>query len=118
MDVIEVPKEEMYQSLRETYENTNKQGKEMNKTVQDLKVEIESAKKTLPHGYLKRKIGHQTVASEKNLTNRIQKLEEKISSIEDMIEERNILVKENFKCLNSGRKDSGHLGHQEKTKSM
>ena len=46
MKVIEVLKEEMRKSLIEIYEHTNKQWQEMNKRVQDLKVEIESMKKT------------------------------------------------------------------------
>ena len=45
-NMIEVLKEEITKSLKDIYENTNKQWKEMNKTVQDLKVEIESIKKT------------------------------------------------------------------------
>ena len=36
----------MNKSLKQIYENTNKQWKEMNKTVKDLKVERESLKKT------------------------------------------------------------------------
>jgi predicted nucleotide-binding protein (sugar kinase/HSP70/actin superfamily) len=49
-NMTEVLKEEMTKSLKEVYENTNKQWKEMNKTVQDLKVEIESIKKTQREG--------------------------------------------------------------------
>jgi hypothetical protein len=38
-------KEEMNKSLEEVQETTNKQVKETNKTLQDLKVEIEAVKK-------------------------------------------------------------------------
>ena len=44
--MIEAFKEEMNKSLKEIQENTIKQVKEMNKTVQDLKMEIEAIKKT------------------------------------------------------------------------
>ena len=37
---VEALKEEMKNSLKELYENTCKQVKEMNKTIQDLKMEI------------------------------------------------------------------------------
>lgn len=40
-----VLKEDMNKSLKEIYENTNKQKKEMNKTAKDLKVEIEQIRK-------------------------------------------------------------------------
>lgn len=42
----EVLKEEMNKSLKGIQENTSKQQKEMNETVQQLNVEIESTKKT------------------------------------------------------------------------
>ena len=44
--MTEAFKEEMNKSLKEIQENTIKQVKEMNKTVQDLKMEIEAIKKT------------------------------------------------------------------------
>lgn len=46
MDMKEVLKEEMNKSLKGIQENTSKQQKEMNETVQQLNVEIESTKKT------------------------------------------------------------------------
>lgn len=39
MNMVEILKEEMNKSPKETCENTNKQYKEMNKTIQDLKCE-------------------------------------------------------------------------------
>jgi hypothetical protein len=44
--MIEAFKEEINKSLKNIQENTIKHMKEMNKTVQDLKVEIEAIKKT------------------------------------------------------------------------
>ena len=43
---VEALKEETHKSLKEIQENTIKQVKELNKTIQDLKVEIETLKKT------------------------------------------------------------------------
>jgi hypothetical protein len=53
MNIMEALKEEMNKSLKETYENGDKQlGKKMYKIVQDLKVKIESIKKTQAKGNL------------------------------------------------------------------
>jgi mRNA-degrading endonuclease RelE of RelBE toxin-antitoxin system len=46
MNIIKGLKEETNKSLKEIQENRNKQCKEIFKTVQDLKLEIESIKKT------------------------------------------------------------------------
>jgi hypothetical protein len=46
MNMTEVIKEKMNKSLKEIYGNINEQWKEMNKTMQDMKMEIESIKKT------------------------------------------------------------------------
>jgi F0F1-type ATP synthase membrane subunit b/b' len=43
---VEVFKEEMHKTLKEVQENAIKQVKELNKTIQDLKLEVESLKKT------------------------------------------------------------------------
>ena len=50
--MIDTSKEETNKSLKEIQENTIKQVKEMNKTVQDLKMEIEAIKKTQTEGIL------------------------------------------------------------------
>ena len=42
---VEVFKEETQKSLKELQENTTKQMKELNKTIQDLKMEVETIKK-------------------------------------------------------------------------
>jgi hypothetical protein len=44
--MVEVLKEKMQNSLKELQENTTKQVKELNKTIQDLKMEIETIKKS------------------------------------------------------------------------
>jgi F0F1-type ATP synthase membrane subunit b/b' len=43
---VEALKEETQRSLKELQENTNKLVKELNKTIQDLKMEVETIKKT------------------------------------------------------------------------
>ena len=56
----------------------------MNKTLQDLKVEIESVKKTPTQVIREMKnLGTLTGTSEVNLTSRIQKMEERILGIEN-----------------------------------
>lgn len=55
MNMIKFLKEKIKKSLKEIQENTDKQQKEMNKTVEDLKLEIESIKKTQTEGILETK---------------------------------------------------------------
>jgi hypothetical protein len=73
---VEARKEETQNSLKELQENTIKQAKEMNKTIQDLKMEIETIKKsqretTLEIENLGKRSGF--IAS---ITNRIQEKKE------------------------------------------
>lgn len=56
MNMIEAIKEEINKSLKEIQGNTNKQVKEMDITVQDLKVEIETTKKTQSEEIMEMKI--------------------------------------------------------------
>jgi uncharacterized coiled-coil protein SlyX len=81
-------------SLKELQENTNKQVKELNKTIQDLKMEIETIKNsqrvtTLEMGNL----GKRPEVIDASITNRIQEIEERISGVEDTIENINTTVK-------------------------
>jgi hypothetical protein len=50
--MIEAFKEKMNKSLKEVQEDTIKQVKGMNKTIKDLKLEIEAIKKTQTEGIL------------------------------------------------------------------
>jgi hypothetical protein len=52
-----------------------------------------------------------------SITNRIQETEERISGVEDTIENIDTTVKENAKCKRSKLKHTGNPGHNEKTKS-
>ena len=56
----------------------------------DLKVEIEAIKKTQTNGILEMEnLGKRTGPTDANITNRIQKMKERISGIEDTREEIN-----------------------------
>ena len=72
---------------------------ELNKTIQGLKMEVETIKKsqretTQEIGTLGKKSGTIDVS----ISNRIQEIEEKISGAEDTIENIDTTVKENVKC--------------------
>ena len=62
-------------------ENTFKQVKDMNKSVQDMKVEIEAIKKTQAEGNLEMEnLRKRTGSMYINITNRIQEMKERISA--------------------------------------
>ena len=92
--------------------------KELSKTIQDLKSEVETSKKsqretTLEIENLEKKSG----AIEANINNRIQEMEERISDDEDTIETMDSTVKENAKKQKAcNPKYPGNPGHNEKTK--
>ena len=70
----------------------------MNKTVQNLKREMEAIKKTQIETILEMEnLGKRTGTTDVSITNRIQEMEERISDVEDTIEESDISVKENAK---------------------
>ena len=57
----------------------------MNKTIQDLKMEIEAIKKTQVEATLEMEnLGKRTGTTDASITNRIQEMEERISGIEDI----------------------------------
>ena len=58
----------------------------MNKTTQDLKMEIEAIKKTQVEATLEMEnLGKRTGTTDASITNRIQEMEERISGVEDSI---------------------------------
>jgi hypothetical protein len=70
----------------------------VNKTVQDLKMEIEAIMKTQSDGILEMESqGKRTRWKLTSITNRVQEMEERISGVEDTIETIYTLVKENVK---------------------
>jgi uncharacterized coiled-coil protein SlyX len=98
MKIIESFKENINNSLKEIEENTGKQDKELNKVIQDLKVELETIKKTQMDAKLEMgTLGKRSGITDVSITNRIQEIEERISGVEDTIEEIDTAVKENSK---------------------
>ena len=99
MMMMEEYKKEINNSLKEIQENTSNQVKELNKSIQDLKMKVETIKKsqretTLKIEDLEKKAG----AKDARITIRIQKIEERISGAEDTIENIDTTIKENAKC--------------------
>jgi hypothetical protein len=70
----------------------------LNKTIKDLKLKIETIKKTQREAKLEREnLGKGSGVTDKNIINRIQVIEERISGIEDVSEDVYTKVKENTK---------------------
>jgi hypothetical protein len=62
--------------------------KELNKAIQDLKLEVETIQKTQMEASLEmEKLGERSRITDKSITNRIQEIEERISCIEDTVED-------------------------------
>ena len=93
--------------------------KELNKAIQDLKVEVETIKKTQMEANLEvENLGKRLGITDVHITNRIQEIEERISGVEDTGEEIDTIVKENLRQKRPlNPKHPGNLGHKEKTKS-
>jgi hypothetical protein len=73
--------------------------KEMNKTIQDLKMEIETIMKSQEETTLElENLGKSSGVIDASITNRIQEIEERISGTEDTIENIDTTIKENVKC--------------------
>ena len=87
------------------------------KTIQDLKTEIEVIKKTQTEGIIETEIKRKPLGTTNaSINSRIQEMEERLSSVEDTIEETDSLVKENIKSNKSLIQNIGNMGHHEKTK--
>jgi hypothetical protein len=92
--------------------------KELNKTVQDLILGIETIKKLQMETILElENLGKRSRVIDASITNRIQDIEERISGAEDNIENIDTAVKENAKSQKLlNQKHPGNPGHNEKTK--
>ena len=115
--MFETHKEEMRNFLKEMEEKTNrkmediskslkenqeKAFKHMKETIQDLKTEIGTIKKTQAEGIIKTEIMRkQSGTINTSMNSRIKEIEERISSTEDTIEEIDSPVKENIKSNKS-----------------
>jgi chromosome segregation ATPase len=96
---VDVLKEETQKSLKELQENITKRVMELNKTIQDLKREVETIKKTQSETTLEIKtLGKKSGTIDVSISNRIQEIEERISGAEDSIENMDTTIKENTKC--------------------
>jgi hypothetical protein len=72
---------------------------EMNKTIQDLKQEVDTMKKTQSEKTLKIETpGKKSGTIDVSISNRIQEMEERIFGAEDSIENMDRTVRENAKC--------------------
>ena len=96
---VEYLKDETQKSLKELQENTTKQVMGLNKTIQDLKMEVETIKKTQSETTLEiETLGKKSGTIDVSINNRIQEMEERISGAEDSIENMGTTIKENAKC--------------------
>jgi chromosome segregation ATPase len=87
------------QVLIEKQENTSKQMMEMNKTILELKREVDTIKKTQSEATLEIETpGKKSGTIDSSISNRIQEMEERISGAEDSIENIGTTIKENTKC--------------------
>ena len=87
------------QVLIEKQENSSKQMMEMNKTILDLKREVDTIKKTQSEATLEiETLGKKSGTIDSSISNRIQEMEERISGAEDSIENIGTTIKENTKC--------------------
>jgi predicted nucleic acid-binding Zn-ribbon protein len=91
--------------------------KELNKTIQDLKVEIETIRKSQRETTLEiENLGKRPGVIDANITNRIKEIEGRISGGEDTIEN---IDNSQSKCKMQkapNPKQPGNPGHSEKTK--
>jgi chromosome segregation ATPase len=80
-------------------ENTSKQVMERNKTIVDLKREVDTIKKSQSEATLEiQTLGKKSGTIDVSISNRIQEMEERISVAKDNIENMDITIKENAKC--------------------
>ena len=71
----------------------------MNKIIQDLKMEVETMKKTQRETTLEIEIlGKKSGTIDASISNRIQMMEERISGAEDSIENMDTTIKKNANC--------------------
>jgi hypothetical protein len=99
MMMMEGYKKERNSSLKEIPENISNQVKELNKTIQDLKMEVETIKKPQRETTLEiENLGKKSGSINAIITNRILETEERISGTDDTIENIEITIKENVKC--------------------
>jgi predicted nucleic acid-binding Zn-ribbon protein len=93
---------------------------DLNKTIQDLKRDVDTIKKTQSEATLEiENIGKKSGTIDVSISKRIQEMEERISGAEDSIENIGTTIKENTKCKKDpNSKHPGNREHNEKTKPI
>jgi hypothetical protein len=90
---------------------------ELNKTIQDLKMEVETKKTSQRDTTLEIEIlGKKSQTIDVSISNRIQEVEERISGAEDSIENMDTTLKEKAKCKKILTQTSRKSRKNEKTK--
>jgi chromosome segregation ATPase len=85
--------------LKEKQECTSKQVMEMNKSILELKREVDIIKKTQNEAMLEiETLGKKSGTIDVSISNRIQEMKERISGKEDSIKNISTTIKENGKC--------------------
>jgi chromosome segregation ATPase len=104
--------------LIEKQENTSKQVMETNKTILDLKREVDTIKKIQSEATLQiQNLGKKSGTIDTSISNRVQEMEERISGAEDSIEKISTTITDNTKRKKDpNSKHPGNPGHNEKTK--
>ena len=95
---VEVLQEETWKSLNKLQENTIKEVKKMNKTIEELKMEIETKKSQEVTTLELENLGKRPAFIAASINSRIQEKEERITDAEVTIENIDTTVKENAKC--------------------
>jgi chromosome segregation ATPase len=117
---VEALKDKTHKSLKEIQENTRKQVKEVNNTIQNLKMEIETTKKSQRETTLEiENLGKRSRVMDASITKRKLEIKERISRAEDTIEDLDTIVKKKCKMQNAKSPNPKHPrnpGHNEKTK--
>ncbi|KAL6032726.1 hypothetical protein STEG23_016164 [Scotinomys teguina] len=91
--------EKANKKLEEVKESQEKSIKQMKETVQDLKIEIQTIKKTQTEAMLETEnLTKPTGTTDASITNRMQEMEQRASDIEDTIEKIDLSVKESTKA--------------------
>jgi chromosome segregation ATPase len=86
-------------SLKEIQKNTTKQVMKLNKTIRDLKREVETIKKTQNETTLEiETLGKKSGTIDSSITKRIQKMEDRISGAEDSRENMGTTIEETVQC--------------------
>ena len=71
----------------------------MNKTILELKIKVDTIKKTQNEAILEiETVGKKSGTIDASISNRIQVMEERMSGVEDSIENISTTIKENTKC--------------------